>query len=138
MHDRAGFAMHEIGGADDVASEGFADGLVSQTDAEHRSSSREVTNEFDADTSFMRRAGAGRDHDPLWPHRLDFFYRDLSIAAKFHLGAQFAEILDQVISEGVVVIENENQVCGLLISSLHQRAAAGGRTRKRLSAAGDK
>src|SRR5579864_1183801 len=127
MHDRAGLAVHKMRSTHHASAKRFADRLVSEAYAEHRSSSREVTNEFDADTSFMRRAGAGRDYDPLRPHRFDFFHCDLIITANFHLRAQFAEILDQVISEGVVVIENENQFCRLLISSLHQRAAAASR-----------
>src|SRR5579864_6030430 len=109
MHDGAGFAVHKMRGTHHASAEGFADCLVSEAYAKHRSSSREVANEFDADASFMGRTGAGRDHDPLRPHRIDFFYGDLIITANFHLRAQFAEILDQVISEGVVVIENENQ-----------------------------
>src|ERR1041385_6087188 len=118
--------MHEIGGAHDLAPEGFTDCLVSETYAENRSSSCKVANEFDADARFVRRAGAGRDDDAFWSHGVHLIDRDLIIAANFDFCAQFAEILDQVISEGIVVIENKNQVCGLLISSLHQPAAAKG------------
>src|ERR1051326_1940051 len=118
--------MHEIGGAHDLAPEGFTDCLVSETYAENRSSSCEVANEFDADARFVRRAGAGRDDDAFWSHGVHLIDRDLIIAANFDFCAQFAEILDQVISEGIVVIENENQVCGLLIPAYtsEQRARA--------------
>ena len=40
VHDRAGFAVHEMGGANHAAAKGFADRLVSQADAEYRHSSR--------------------------------------------------------------------------------------------------
>ena len=34
VRDGAGFAVHEVLGADDLAAEGFADGLVAEADAE--------------------------------------------------------------------------------------------------------
>ena len=53
---------------------------------------------------------------------LDFFQRDLIVAAHFDLRAQFADVLDEVVGEGIVVIEDENQGRGAPITSLHRRA----------------
>jgi hypothetical protein len=41
-------------------------------------------------------------------HSFDFADRHFVVAANFHLRAQFAEILDEVVSERIVVIENED------------------------------
>ena len=38
--DCAGLAVHQVAGADDLAAEGFADGLVAQADAQDRSLAR--------------------------------------------------------------------------------------------------
>ena len=72
VHDGAGFAMHEMGSAHDFAAESFADGLMSQADAQHGNFSGELANQFDADAGILRSAGAGRDDDPLRLHCLDF------------------------------------------------------------------
>ena len=61
----------------------------------------------------MRRAWAGRDDDLFRPHRFDFLDRDLIVAPHFHIGAQFSEILDQVVGERIVVVEDENQELNL-------------------------
>ena len=66
---RAGLAVHEVRRADDVAAEGVADGLMTQTDAKHRNLAGEVADQFDADARFVRRAGTRRDHDRLRTHR---------------------------------------------------------------------
>ena len=87
VHDGAGFAVHEMGGAHHVAAEGFADGLVSEADAEDRNFSGEVADESDADARLMRRAGAGRDDDPRRAHFLDLAHRNLIVAADFDLGS---------------------------------------------------
>src|SRR5271169_3810482 len=42
MHDSAGFAMHEMSGANHAAAEGFADRLVPQTDPKYRNLPGEV------------------------------------------------------------------------------------------------
>src|SRR3982074_1417338 len=57
----------------------------------------------------MRRAWTGRDHDALRPHRFRLGYRNLIVAANLDLRSQFAEILDQVIGERIVVTEYEDQ-----------------------------
>src|SRR6266566_9139562 len=56
----------------------------------------------------MGSAGAWRQHDVL---RLNgFYFRDryLVIAANYNLSSQFPQVLDEVVREGVVVIEDEH------------------------------
>jgi hypothetical protein len=41
-------------------------------------------------------------------HLLDLSYGDFVVAANLYLGAQFAKVLDEVVSERIVVIEDED------------------------------
>ena len=61
--DQAGFAVHEAGGADDVAAEDGADGLVAEADAELGDNGAEVANDLHGDAGFLGSAGTGRDDD---------------------------------------------------------------------------
>src|SRR5271166_1515567 len=81
---------------------------MAQAYSQHGRLSREMADQVDADAGFMRCAGAGRDDDALRVHGFDFRHCDLIVAADFDFCAQFAEILDEVVREGIVVIEDEN------------------------------
>src|SRR5271167_1992232 len=100
-----------MSGANDAAAEGFSDGLVAEADAEDGNFAGEVTDEFDADPGFARRTGTGRDHDFFRTQGCDLPDRDLIVAPHLNLSAQFADVLDEVVSEGIVVVENENHAC---------------------------
>ena len=99
MHDRAGFAVHEMWSADDLPAKGFADGLMSEADAEYRNLPREMADQVDADTRFMRRAGPGRNDDAFRSHLLDLGNRHLIVAANLNVGAHFADVLHQVVGK---------------------------------------
>ena len=73
-----------------------------------------MADEVDADARFVRSTRPGRNDDAFRMQIFDFFHRDLIVAAHLNLRAQFADVLDQVVSEGIVVVENENQGWGLL------------------------
>ena len=49
-------------------------------------------------------------HDTFGVHRLDLFDGYFVVAANLYLGAQFAKVLDEVVSERIVVIEDEDHV----------------------------
>ena len=51
---------------------------------------------------------SGRDDDAVGAEGLDFSEGDFVVAADFDLGAQFSEILDEVVGEGIVVVEDED------------------------------
>jgi hypothetical protein len=136
VHDGAGLAVHEVAGADDATSEGLADGLMTEAYAQHWNPSREVANQFDADAGLAGRAGSGRNDNAFWTHRFYLLHRDLVVAADFNFLTQFADVLDQVVGKGIVVIEYENQApapdislhrpkndCGLMISDFRLQAA---------------
>ena len=100
--------MHQSCRADHLATKGLADGLMSEADAEQRHASGEVANELDTDARFLRRTRPGRDYDAVGMYRFDLVDGDLVVAADHDLFAQFAKVLDEVVSEGVVVVEYEN------------------------------
>src|ERR1700722_5581239 len=105
-------------GSHHFAAECCADGLVSQADAENRYFAGKVANEINADASFLRRARARRNDDPLRPQRFDVVNRYRVVALNLDLCAQFAQILDKVVSERIVVVEYEDHCC-LLLSEYH-------------------
>ena len=109
VHHCAGLAMHDMTGANHAAAEGFADCLVTQTDSEHRNLPCKMADQIDADARLMRRARTGREDNPSGPQLLDLAHRNLIVAADFHLCSQLADVLDQVVSERIVVVEYENQ-----------------------------
>src|SRR5690606_34010367 len=63
MVDGGYLAVHDAPGANDPATEGGADGLVAEADAEQRNAAGEVFYRGDGNTRLIGRAGAGRDHD---------------------------------------------------------------------------
>jgi len=119
--DGAGLAVHQVFGADDLSAKSCADGLMSEADAKHGNFAGEVADDVDADAGVLRSAGAGRDDDALGMHGCDFGDRHLVIAAHLDVSAQFSEILDEVVSERVVVVEDEDHR-GIVIGGGWQRA----------------
>jgi hypothetical protein len=85
---------------------------VSQADAEQRhliwNSAREVPDQFDADASFPRSTGSGRNHYALGMHRFDLPDGHFVVAADLDPCAQFSQVLNKVVSERIVVIEDED------------------------------
>src|SRR5581483_3037978 len=95
-----------------------------QAHTEERSFPGKVPDQFDTDAGFMRSTRSGRHNDALRTHRLHLSYRDLIISPDLNLLAQFTDILDKVVGEGIVVVENENQAAKLLALRLHQNTEA--------------
>src|SRR5271165_5421950 len=107
VFDFAGLAVHQLWGANHIAAEGCADGLVAETDAKDRDSIGKSPDEVDADACLLRRAGSGRKQDALRRERLYLVHGELVVAANGHLRAHLSHVLDEVVGEGVVVVENE-------------------------------
>jgi hypothetical protein len=104
----AGFAVKKFWGADDFSAKGNADGLVAQANAQDGKFSGEAFDEFNGDAGFLRSAGTWGNDDALWLAADDFFDGDFIVAVHFDGATQFAEILREVISEGIVVVEKQN------------------------------
>src|SRR6266567_6195738 len=109
VNDRTGLAVHEMRRSNHVAAEGFADGLVSQANTEKWNFACKVADQIDADAGLTRCARPRGDDYAFGPHVLDLGHCYLIVAANLHFGAQFAEVLHQVVGERVVVVEYENQ-----------------------------
>ena len=91
-----------------MAAKGRADRLVSEAHAKNGNVPGEVADQIDADAGILRSAWARGEHDTLGLHGLDIGDSELVVAANLNLGAQFAKVLDEVISERIVVIEDED------------------------------
>ena len=96
------------------------DRLMSQANPQQRHLARKMADQLDADSGFLRRARAGREHDPFRVHRLHLGGRHLVIAAHLDLRTQFAQILHQVVGERIVIVEDENHKLDRRVSSLYQ------------------
>src|SRR5262249_37707441 len=86
-----------------------------EADAEDRQPACEFADRLDRDTGFGRRARPRRDHEPsdAAGHALaQFVDRDFVVAKHLDIGAEFAEVLHQVVGEAVVVVDHQ-QLHGL-------------------------
>jgi hypothetical protein len=99
--------VHEAVGADDVAAIDLADGLVAEAYAEDGCGGAEFADEVEGDAGFVGSAGAGGDADFFWGEFFDVIDGEGVVAEDFHVGTELAEVLDEVVGEGVVVIEDE-------------------------------
>jgi len=85
--DAAGFAVHQRRGAHYLATEGVANRLMAEADAENWYLSGELADDVDANAGILRFAGAGGDHDTLRFLGGDLIERNLVVAADFELFA---------------------------------------------------
>ncbi len=111
MVDGAGFSMHQSVGSNHLAAKCLSDRLMAQTDAQDRRSPRRtghVLYQRNQNSGIMGRARARRQHNPLRVQGFDLFRRQLVVAANHNLRAQFAQVLHEVVSERIVVVEDEN------------------------------
>src|SRR5208337_3943759 len=108
MRDGAGFAVHQVRSADYMTAKGCANCLMSQEHAKNGDLPCEVADQIDADAGILRSAGARRKYDTLRLQGLDIGDRELVVTANLNLGAEFPEILNQVIGKGIVVVENKD------------------------------
>ena len=106
MRDEGSLAMHDLLGADDFTAKRFADGLVAQAHAQYRLLAGEVLEHFHRNACLCRRFRAGRDADAVRVQRFDLLDRDFIVAVDPHVFAQLAEILHDVVGEGVIVVDH--------------------------------
>ncbi len=99
--------MHEPAGSDDFAAEMVADGLVAEANAEDRFFPGEGADNCERHTGFGRRTGAGREEDAVGVERKGLGRGDLVVAVHTLRHAQLPEALDEVIGEGVEVVDDE-------------------------------
>ena len=103
--------MHDPVGADHPGPEGVANALVAQADPEQRDPGGEPGDQVIGDPRLQRGARTRGDDQMRWIQSLDLRHRDLIVAAdlKIDAGVDLAQALDQVVSEGIVIIEDEDR-----------------------------
>src|SRR6266478_8493303 len=106
--DRRGLAVHLRLCARDRGAVRLADRLVPQADAEDRRRGAEPPDDVERHARLVGIAGSGRDHDALGLERDDRLAGQSVVAHDLERRAQLAEILDEVVGEGVVVVDDED------------------------------
>jgi len=108
--DRRNFPVHDPGVADDLAAEGMADALMPEADAEDRYRRREFLKYIVGNPGFLRRARPRRDDDVRRRDRPDLGEAEPVVAVHLHrqTWVDLPEPLDEVVGEGVVVIDEED------------------------------
>jgi hypothetical protein len=91
---------------DDLAAENVAQGLHSQTNPQNWHFSGKMFNYFTGNTRIFRFARTGRDNQALGFKGFDLFYGNFIVAVNPDVLTQLPEILDEVVSKRIVVIDH--------------------------------
>src|SRR5690348_10156007 len=121
-----GLAMHQPRGASDRSTKSCADTLMAQTDPQDRAMAGELSQQRYRDTCFGRRAGSGGNHDRVRRECARGRNFEFIVAPHDYVSSKFTEILHQVISERVVVIDHQELWSHSRSLSLGGRTQAGG------------
>lgn len=103
-------AVHDSVVANDGAAENVAHALMAETHAEDRGRFRESANDFARNAGFGRRAWPGGNDDLLGFHGREFVDRRRVVADDFHfdLGVDLSDALHEVVSEAVVIVDEQD------------------------------
>ncbi len=107
VKDGRGFPVHEPIGAHDFTAVDLADALMTKADAQDRDTGTEAAYHIAADAGLVRSARTRRHTDVMRCKSLDFGQSDFIIPAYKGLNSQLTKILDKVVSERVVVIDDQ-------------------------------
>ena len=103
--------MHQLMGADDLTSEGFAYCLVAKAYTQNWCSPGQAGHMADKgnkNSGFNRSAWAWREENAVGLHRLNLLDGCFIVASNNYLRTLLAQILDQVVRERIVVVEDKN------------------------------
>src|SRR5262245_2066312 len=106
--DRGRLAVHLRLRARDRRAVRLADRLVAEADAEDRRGRAEPLDDLQRHARLIRIARAGGDHDALGTLGDDRVAADRVVAHDLQRRTQLAEVLDEVVREGVVVVDDED------------------------------
>ena len=101
-------AVHEVGGRNHLAAVGLADALIAQADAEDRDLAGQLVERRQGDAAVFGAARPGGDEDGVGPLRPDALHVDGVVAEDEGIGPELAQLLDQVVDEGVVVVDDQD------------------------------
>ena len=85
----------------------FPDALVTEANAQDRNPVGKPVNHVERDTCFVGIARTRRDDDPVGLELGNFIRRNLVVSLHADVGAQLAEILDEVVGKRIVVIDHQ-------------------------------
>ena len=110
VKDRRRLAVHDPFVPHHLAAEHVADALVAQADAERRHRFGEPPDQLVGDARLARRARTRRDDEVRGLQRGHLVRRDLVVAndAQVDVRVELAQALDEVISKGIVVVDEED------------------------------
>ncbi len=100
------FAMHDGFSPHHSSAKSLADCLVAQTDPQDRDALSTFADEVHRDSRLVGSAGTRRYDDSRGSARDDLIGGDLVVSHDLQLGSEFAQVLDQVVSKGIVIIKN--------------------------------
>lgn len=111
--------VHQRFGADYPAAERLAYRLMPEAHAHNRQPAGEMAHRRHGNPRFFGRTRAGADNEILRIQCLDFLQRNIIVAAHGNFLPQFSEILDDVVSKTVVIVDKQKHfVINLLIYNL--------------------
>ena len=94
---------------DDAPAERLDHRLVPEADPEHgRARIGEGADRLDRDPRLGGRAGTGRDDEAVRTTLQQLWHRRLVVAHDLDLRPQLAQVLDEVVGEGVVVVDDQD------------------------------
>src|SRR5688572_18560316 len=108
MLNRRRLPVHHSIIHDHIGAECVPDALMPQTNAKNWNLSAEMPNHVIRETALAWRTGTRRNQNPLWLHLLDSFQRNLIVAMHLHRHIHLAQILDEIVSERIVIIQNQH------------------------------
>jgi hypothetical protein len=114
MLDGRSFSVHQPGRPHHQASKSLADGLVAQANPQDRDHAGKTFNYRQGDAGLVRRAGTRRNDNGFRLKLLYLLAGNLIIANHLYLPAQFAQVLDQVVGERIVVVDHQDHLYRLL------------------------
>src|SRR6185369_2950072 len=103
-------AVHKSLGANYTPAECFANRLVPKTNAKYRNLFGKCANNRDTYARVRGHAGPGRNHDPLGFQFADLIHRDRVVAIDLRISAKLAQILDQVVGKGIVIVDDQDHI----------------------------
>lgn len=107
MQDRRSLAVHEARGSHDRSPEDLPDRLMAQTHSQDGDFRSQLPDDIRADPRIRRRSWTGRKDDSLEVRDIDFGETDPIVPKDLHLDSEFPEILDEVVCEGIVVVDHQ-------------------------------
>src|SRR6185503_13847948 len=107
MMNQRHLPVHDLTRVHDASPKSLSDALVAEAYAKNRKLSGETLDQRYRYPRLVGRTGPRRYHDMRGLERFDFRQRDLVVAEYRDLLLQFAEILDEVVGERIVVVYHQ-------------------------------